>query len=376
VGAKAPGLLSGPLAPLRLVNLKDPQPPNGHGGWARVKPLLAGICGSDLATIAGRSSFYFSPLVSTPFVPGHEIVGELQDDSGDLAAGARVVMGSVLSCAARGEDPLCANCTAGQTNRCDRVTVGDLKAGLQTGYCSETSGGWARQMVVHRSQLHAVPEDMSDEVAVLLEPFACAVHAAARAAVQPGDTVLVVGAGTVGILTLIALKLFAQPGHVIVAAKHPKQRAAAKLAGADEVVRPEHTAKAVRRHTSAVKLTPERGQDFLLGGADVALECTGSKSALDLALRTIKAGGRVIVSGIPGAGADLTPVWFREVELVGAYTATADDFETAIRAAVNLPHLQQLVGATYPLAGWRDAIDHAMSAGSLGTFKVAFRPQD
>jgi threonine dehydrogenase-like Zn-dependent dehydrogenase len=376
VGAKAPGLLSGPLAPLRLVNLKDPQPPNRHGGWARVKPLLAGICGSDLATIAGRSSFYFSPLVSTPFVPGHEIVGELQDDSGDLAAGARVVMGSVLSCAARGEDPLCANCTAGQTNRCDRVTVGDLKAGLQTGYCSETSGGWARQMVVHRSQLHAVPEDMSDEVAVLLEPFACAVHAAARAAVQPGDTVLVVGAGTVGILTLIALKLFAQPGHVIVAAKHPKQRAAAKLAGADEVVRPEHTAKAVRRHTSAVKLTPERGQDFLLGGADVALECTGSKSALDLALRTIKAGGRVIVSGIPGAGADLTPVWFREVELVGAYTATADDFETAIRAAVNLPHLQQLVGATYPLAGWRDAIDHAMSAGSLGTFKVAFRPQD
>jgi threonine dehydrogenase-like Zn-dependent dehydrogenase len=285
-------------------------------------------------------------------------------------------MGSVLSCAARGEDPLCPNCAAGQTNRCDRVTVGDLKAGLQTGYCSETSGGWARQMVVHRSQLHAVPEDMSDEVAVLLEPFACAVHAAARAAVQPGDTVLVVGAGTVGILTLIALKLFAQPGHVIVAAKHPKQRAAAKLAGADEVVRPEHTAKAVRRHTSAVKLTPERGQDFLLGGADVALECTGSKSALDLALRTIKAGGRVIVSGIPGAGADLTPVWFREVELVGAYTATADDFETAIRAAVNLPHLQQLVGATYPLAGWRDAIDHAMSAGSLGTFKVAFRPQD
>ena len=168
---------------------------------------------------------------------------------------------------------------------------------------------------------------------MLLEPFACAIHAAKRAAVAPGETVLVVGAGTVGILTLMALKLFAEPGHVIVAAKHEKQRAAARLAGADEVVRPEHTTKAVRRHTSAVKLTPERGQEFLLGGADVVLECTGSKSALDMALRTAKAGGRVVVSGIPGAGADLTPLWFRELELVGAYTATADDFATAIQAA-------------------------------------------
>ena len=189
---------------------------------------------------------------------------------------------------------------------------------------------------------------------MLLEPFACAIHAAKRAAVAPGETVLVVGAGTVGILTLIALKLFAEPGHVIVAAKHEKQRAAARLAGADEVVRPEHATKAVRRHTSAVKLTPERGQEFLLGGVDVVLECTGSKSALDLALRTTKAGGRVVVSGIPGAGADLTPLWFRELELVGAYTATADDFATAIRrpatcrtsSSSSAPRIRSPAGAT------------------------------
>jgi threonine dehydrogenase-like Zn-dependent dehydrogenase len=211
-------------------------------------------------------------------------------------------------------------------------------------------------------------------------------HAAARANVQPGDTVVVVGAGTVGVLTLIALKLFSQPGHVIVAAKHQKQRAAAKLAGADEIVRPEHTAKAVRRRTSAVKLTPERGQDFLLGGADVTVECTGSRGALDLALRTTKAGGRVVVGGIPGAGADLTPVWFRELELVGAYAAAGNDtlptgqtqptFEIAVEAAANLPILEQLVGATYPLDRWREAIDHAMAAGKLGTFRVAFAPQE
>jgi threonine dehydrogenase-like Zn-dependent dehydrogenase len=376
VGAKAPGLIAGPLAPLRLANLKDPEPPAGRAGWAMVKPLLSGICGSDLATLAGRSSFYFSPLVSTPFVPGHEVVGELLTTCEDLPAGTRVTLSSVLACAARGEDPVCPNCAAGATNRCDRVTVGHLKAGLQTGYCTQTGGGWSRLMVAHRSQLHAVPEGMADATAVLIEPFACAIHAVQRAQVQPGQTVFVVGAGTVGLLTLIALKLFAEPGHVIVAAKHQRQRAAATMAGADEVVRPEHAAKAVRRHTSAVKLTPERGQDFLLGGADVVLECTGSKRALDMALRTAKAGGRVVVSGIPGGGADLTPLWFRELDLVGAYTADAPTFELATTTAANLPILEQLVGATYPLDRWRDAIDHAMSAGSLGTFKVAFAPQE
>ncbi len=381
VGDRIPGLVSGPLAPLRLVNKADPVPT--RDGWARVKPLLSGICGSDLSTLAGKSSFYFSPLVTLPFVPGHEVVGELLDDCGDLKAGTRVVLSSVLGCAARGLPELCANCAAGEYGRCDRVTVGDLDPGLQTGYCRDTGGGWSRLMLAHRSQLWAVPSALSDETAVLIEPLACAIHAALRARVPDGGSVLVIGAGTVGLLTSIALRRFANPGRVVVAAKHPRQRAAATLAGADEVVRPEHALKAVRRSSQAVKLTPERGQDFLLGGVDVVLECTGSKSALDMALRTTKAGGRVVVSGIPAPGADLTPLWFRELELVGAYTSAMEDvdggrrhsFALALELASNLPMLDQLVGATYPLDRWRDAIDHAMSAGRLGTFKVAFAPQ-
>jgi threonine dehydrogenase-like Zn-dependent dehydrogenase len=384
VGSKVPGLVAGPLAPLRLASIKDPTPPAGRAGWARVKPTLSGICGSDLSTLAGRSSFYFSPLVSTPFVPGHEVVGELLDDCGDLSAGQRVVLSSVLSCEARGEEPLCANCAAGDTGRCDRVAVGHLKPGLQTGYCNQTGGGWGRMFIAHRSQLHAIPDAIADRTAVLIEPFACAIHAALRARVEPEQSVVIVGAGTVGVLTLIALRLFAQPGHVTVAAKHEKQRVAARLAGADEVVRPEHALKAVRRRSSAVKLTPERGQDLLLGGADVAIECVGSRSGLDLALRSVRAGGRVVVSGIPAGSADLSPLWFRELEMVGAYTSGTETlpdgtrtstFELAIRAAADLPILERLLGATYPLERWRDAIDHAMSAGKLGTFKVAFAPQ-
>jgi threonine dehydrogenase-like Zn-dependent dehydrogenase len=382
VGGRVPGLIAGPLAPLRLVTQQDPEP-RGEG-WARVKPSLSGICGSDLATIAGKTSFYFSPLVSLPFVPGHEVVGELLDDCGDLAAGQRVVLSSVLACAARGEDPVCANCAAGDFGRCDRVTVGELKAGLQTGYCADTGGGWSRMMLVHRSQLFPVPVDMSDRTAVLVEPLAAAVHAALRANVPDGGSVLVVGAGTVGILTALALRHLANPGRVIVAAKHPQQRATAKLVGVDEVVRPEHAVKAVRRQDHAVKLTPERGQDFLLGGVDVAIECVGSAGALDLALRTTKAGGRVVLSGIPGGGADLTPLWFREIELVGAYTGGTETlggerrrtFDIALEIAAAAPMFDELVGATYPLSRWREAVDHALGAGTLGTFKVAFAPQE
>jgi threonine dehydrogenase-like Zn-dependent dehydrogenase len=383
VGDRVPGLVAGPLAPIRLSTRPDPTPP--HDGWVRVKPLLAGICGSDLSTIAGRASFYFSPLVSMPFVPGHEVVGELLDDAGpDLPAGHRVVLASVLGCAARGLRELCPNCAAGDYGRCDRVTVGDLKPGLQTGFCSDTGGGWSRLMLAHRSQLWAVPDGMDDRIAVLIEPLACAIHAALRAQVADGDTVLLAGAGTVGLLTLIALRRYSNPGRVIVAAKHPRQRAAVKLAGADDVVRPEHALKAVRRAGHAVKLTPDRGTEFLLGGVDVALECTGSKSALDLCLRATRAGGRIVVSGIPGSGADLTPLWFRELELVGAYTSGMEEidgerrhaFALALELANSVPMLDQLVGATYPLDRWREAIDHAMSAGRLGTFKVAFAPQE
>lgn len=381
VGTKVPGLVAGPLAPLRLANRSDPEPRDDR--WTRVKPMLSGICGSDLSTLAGRSSFYFSPLVSLPFVPGHEVVGEVLDAVEGLSVGDRVVLSSVLNCATRGLEP-CRNCRAGAFNRCDAVTTGDLKAGLQTGYCNDTGGGWSRMMLAHRSQLHRIPDSMQDSVAVLLEPFACAIHAALRANVPDGGSVFVVGAGTVGILTLLAVKLLTRADHVIVAAKHPAQRVAARLAGADVVVVPEHAVKAVRRSEHAMKLTPERGMDFLLGGVDVAIESTGSKSALDLALRTTKAGGRVVLSGIPGPGADLTPVWFRELELAGAYTSGTErvgdvdrlTMEMAIELASGLPMLADMVGATYPLDRWHEAVDHALGAGRLGTFKVAFAPQE
>ena len=379
LGERVPGLLAGPLAPLRLVSREEPARP--AEGWARVQPRLSGICGSDLATISGQVSFYFSPLVSMPFVPGHEVVGDLYDDCRDLPAGTRVVLDPVLSCEARGLEP-CPSCAGGSTGRCDRVTVGHLAPGLQTGYCADTGGGWGGTLVAHRSQLHPVPDSLTDRQAVLVEPLACAIHAVLRARPEAGASVLVVGAGTVGALALLALRAFTAAGRVVVVAKHQRQRELARALGATEVVDPAEAVTAVRRATRAYRLNPERGGAYLLGGVDVALDCVGSKSSLDLALRTTHAGGRVVLAGMPAAGADLAPVWFRELELTGAYTGGVEltdegprsTFDLAIELAADAP-LEQMVGGEYALSRWREALDHAFSAGRLGTSKVAFNPR-
>lgn len=381
------GSVTGSVLPLRMAIRDEPRVPGE--GWVRVRPSLSGICGSDLATLSGRSSLYLSPLVSMPFVPGHEVVGTLLDDVGrngdSLAAGTRVVLDPVLGCAPRGVEP-CRWCRDGQPSRCDHVTVGRLAPGLQTGYCADTSGGWARMLVAHESQLHPVPDSIDDTVALLAEPLACAVRAVRAARIQPGDSVVVVGAGTIGALTLLAVRTLTQAGDVTVVAKHPRQASLARDLGATEVTSPRRAARALRRAAGGFLLRPERGPEYLVGGPDVALECTGS-AGVALALRSVRAGGRVVLSGMPTEPVDLTPVWYREIEMVGSYgsgrgaanggadRATADqpDIRTALALLTEAP-LQGVAGPAYPLSRWREALDHAFAAGRLGTFKVAFDP--
>ncbi|WP_433458012.1 zinc-dependent alcohol dehydrogenase [Micromonospora sp. CA-248212] len=390
LGGRMSGVLASNVAPLRLVHRAEPSLPSGD--WARLRPLLSGICGSDVSLLTGRSSPYFGAVVSMPFVPGHEVVAETLDDLPNLPKGSRVVVDPVLSCAVRGGEP-CRWCVAGQHSRCDRVTAGRVSAGLQTGYCTDTGGGWGRQMVAHAAQLHPVPDTMDDRRAVLVEPLACAVHSVHRAQVPAGAAVLIVGAGTVGLLTLLALRALTKAGPIYVVAKHAHQHARARELGATEVFQPSRAARAVRRACGGTLEQPMIGGDFLLGGADVAFECTGAGAGLDMALRLVRAGGTVLLSGMPSGGVDLTPVWFRELNLVGSYASSgsaaasptteadapeADEpvggtFAEAMALAAEAP-LDGYVDAIYPLSRWREALGHAAKAGQLGAVKVAFDP--
>jgi threonine dehydrogenase-like Zn-dependent dehydrogenase len=344
------------VGPLHLAEVDEPPLPGP--GWHRVRPRLAGICGSDLATIDGRSSRYFEPIVSFPFVPGHEIVGELDD-------GSRVVVQPVLSCAARGIDPPCASCRLGETGTCEMVAFGHLEPGLQTGFCADTGGGWGTTLVAHESQLHQVPDHLSDEAAVLVEPTACAVHAA-RAAIADGGLVVVLGAGTLGLLTVAAVRHLATPATIVATAKHPEQRRLARALGADVVVEPHELRRAVRAATRSLETAA------LTGGADVVLDCVGSATTVAEALAVVRPRGTVALVGMPGTiSLDLTPLWHREVRLAGTYAYTRSDFTTAFDL-VATAGLEQLVSATYPLDRYRDAIEHAATAGRRGAVKVVF----
>jgi threonine dehydrogenase-like Zn-dependent dehydrogenase len=376
-GQRLSGMIAGNVSPLRLVNRSSPDLPGP--GWARVSPRLSGICGSDLALLTGRSSPYLSPVTSMPFVPGHEVVGETLDELDGLPRGSRVVLDPVLSCAPRQMTPPCHWCAAGERNRCDHITSGGISPGLQTGFCGDTGGGWSWELVAHESQLRPVPDGLPDTRAVLVEPLACAIHSVRRAEVPAGASVAVIGAGTVGLLTLLALRELTSAGPVYVVAKHGHQQARSRALDATAIVEPSRAARSLRRATAARLHTPERGADFLLGGVDVAFECTGGGAGLDTALRLVRAGGTVVVSGMPADGVDLTPLWYRELRLIGAYasapggagTAAGGDFAEAIQLAGS-PALDGYVDTRYPLGRWREALNHAAAAGRLGTVKVAF----
>jgi threonine dehydrogenase-like Zn-dependent dehydrogenase len=369
-GALRPGT-GARFGPLELCDIDPPELPGPD--WVRVRPRLAGICGSDLATLDGKASRYFEPIVSFPFVPGHEIVADVdgppdrqEADQPDRGDGQRAVIVPVLHCAVRGVHPPCPMCRSGHINRCERIAFGHIEPGLQTGFCESTGGGWSAEMVAHRSQLVPLPDDLSDEDAVLVEPLACAVHAARCAG---DDPVAVIGSGTLGLLTIAALRnIQSLRGPLIATAKHPDQRRWAGEFGADVICAPGELERIVRSATASLRF----GNGQLTSGVAAVIDCVGSAESIAQAVRVCAPGGTVHLVGMPGVTkVDLTPVWQREIQLRGTYAYTVDDFGTAI-ALVGKLRLGRLVSATYPLTRYHDAIAHAADAGTRGAVKIAF----
>lgn len=380
------------VGPLRLADVELPRPPGAGEGWHVVRPILSGICGSDIATLDGHSSRYFEQIVSFPFVPGHEVVGTVE---GGRLDGRRVVVEPVLGCLARGIDPPCAACREGRKGSCAQLSFGHLKPGLQTGYCADTGGAWSQGFWAHQSQLHEVPADLSDEAAVMVEPAACAVHAALSPGTDALDhaRVVVLGAGTLGLGVIAALRRFASPAEILAVAKHPDQRSWARTLGATTVVEPDEVRRGVRRQAGgmAISASDHPGQlRRLAGGADIVYDCVGSASSIEESLAVTRPGGLIVLVGMPGTvRIDLAPLWQREISLAGAYAYGVEEASatgngvggngTGRRTTFNMAlelvaaaDLGRLVSARYPLDCFAEAIEHAAAAGRRGAVKVVF----
>jgi len=381
VGSKRmKGLETSRFSPLQLEDYSDPELPTPE--WVRVKPLLSGICGSDLGTLSSENSPYFSPITSPPFVMGHEVVGEVVENNSGFRAGERVVLEPALGCRARGIDPQCPYCASGRYALCLNVARGDISPGIQTGFCHDTGGGWSqRTLVAHPSQLHRVPEAVPDEAAVAIEPLACAVHAALKAAPTLDDTSLVIGAGSVGLFAVATLRRLTDAGRIICVAKHERQKNEALRLGADEVVHPNETYTKLPGMLGTEAYRPELGKPVVMGGAEKVFECVGAPATMEDALRLTKPGGEVTLVGMPGAKSslDLTALWYKEVRLTGSYAYGVEEyeeeksnsFELALRTAPAIK-LETLVGPRFRLEEYREAIRTARAAGREGNVKVVF----
>jgi threonine dehydrogenase-like Zn-dependent dehydrogenase len=258
------------VGPLEYRSVDEPERPGE--GWHRVRTRLAGICGSDLALVGGHASVYFDHWVTFPFVPGHEVVGELDD-------GTRVVLEPVLGHAARGFPPPFPGAAPGDGDDYAHLVGGTIDPGIQTGFCCATGGGWGPWFWAHESQVHRIDDSMPDERAVLVEPFAGGIHAALLAAPQVAAAhaaattpiVAVLGAGTMGLAAIAGLRRYVPGARIVVGARYPRQRELALDRGADVVGGDADLLRAVRREVGCHVVGEQ-----LSSGAHVTIDAVGS----------------------------------------------------------------------------------------------------
>lgn len=385
LGQRWHSLYTSPLSCTRLVDLPEPQLPTPQ--WVKIKNRLSGICGSDLSTITAKGSVYLSPFTSDPFVLGHEIVGEIAEIGEHvegMSIGDRVVVEPVLACSVREIDPPCVQCQNQRYVNCENVTRGKISEGLQTGFCRDTGGGWSEYVLAHQSQIHHVPDDMSDEIAVLLEPFACALHGVLQTEISETDEICVIGGGTIGLLTVASLRMLGHQNRILISAKYPHQQELAKKLGADVIIPVNSSSYDVFCElTNADSYQPEIGKLVLQGGVDITFDCVGSSSTIDDALRFTQVGGEVVLIGMPGIpkNIDWTSIWYKQLQVKGSYAYGMETYngEQMHTFQLGLQLLQKhgeeflpLVGTPFPLQDYKRAIQTALNTGKTATVKTVF----
>ena len=377
------------LAPVRLRDVPEPDLPGDD--WVKIRPRLSGLCGSDMSIILCHESLTLQPFASYPFVLGHEVCGEIVEKgpgAEGVDPGDRVVVNPMLGCLPRGIDPPCDFCARGQTQLCVNFTEGRLAAGTIIGATAGVPGFLSECGVAHVSQLFPVPEGLSDEAAVITDPFANGIHMARVNPVSPGETVVVVGCGVMGLCALAALGALHPGARLLAVESDPHNARLARDLGAEEVLSPPFDRTFYRKVadlTGARMHTPLLSKPLLIGGPERVFDTVGSTDTIEMSLRVLANAGWFNLLGIGAPKRiDWTPVWLKELTLRGMYgyevtPGTCDgehDYQVALRLhAEGKVDLAPLVTHRFALSEWPRALEVALDKGCHHAVKIALRPK-
>ncbi|MGD2071172.1 MAG: alcohol dehydrogenase catalytic domain-containing protein [Gemmatimonadota bacterium] len=397
LGRVTSSVLYGRLSGVRMREVELPDLPGPR--WARLEVLKAGICGTDVGTITYSASPVMEPFGSFPAVLGHEILARVVEVGPGVEAvepGQRVVVDPMVSCGVRGRSSpdWCPSCAAGRHCTCEAageqgpLEVGGrpVAAGLTMGFHRSLPGGWGEQMLAHETQLFTVPDELGDHTAALVEPLAVGAHAALGVSPVRDEPVLVIGSGPIALGAVWALRASGFPGELVAQTKREHEAKLALRLGASGVVRPGEEAREAMVGTGASAYMPLVGDEVWAGGGfPLIVDCVGSRSSLEQALRFASPRGRIVMLGCAAEirKLDLTFVWARELRIEGFVGYGSETFRgrTAHTFEVVLDLLREtdapvekMVTHVYPLDQYREAVAAAASRASTGSVKVLLDP--
>jgi threonine dehydrogenase-like Zn-dependent dehydrogenase len=315
-------------------------------------------------------------------------VVELGPEASGLEVGQRVLLNPWLTCGPRGVTPMCAACQRGELNLCWSFTTGALGPGVHVGVATDAPGGWADLMAAHDSMLIPIPDDVSDEVAVLADPFAVSLHAILRCPPPPNGRVLVYGAGALGMTSIAILRSLYPEVEVAVVARFPAQAELAIKFDATLVLPHEprsELVEALADWSGGVLHAAFAGLPMAHpGGIDVVYDTVARPETLEVGVRLLAERGSLVQTGVHTPGRwEYTPIYFKELSIVGSNAFGVEEVEGVRQHAIR--HYLDLVRANridlsgmlthrFPLDRWHDAFRALSVQEDSGAIKVAFEP--
>ncbi|HYL51516.1 MAG TPA: zinc-binding dehydrogenase [Acidimicrobiia bacterium] len=374
-----PKAFAGRLAPVQLENIAEPIPPGSD--WAVCDTIVSGLCGSDTKQIFldGARDNSLTALISFPHVLGHEAVARRRD------TGTRIVLNPWLSCAPRGIEPPCPACADGRYPQCRNFTRGRLPPSLHLGNCAGAGGTHAEAFAAHHSQLVAIPDDVTDDAAVLSDPAGVSLHAILQSPPDPRRPALVYGCGTLGLAAIALLRLLYPDVEVWAVSRPGRPAELATKLGAAHVLpaAPDELVERVASMAHCDRSVPWSGKAWLQDGPGVVYDMVGSPETMETALRLVDTGGHIVVVGVEPPGRfEWTPLYFKEVHVIGSNAFGVEEvrgirkhsFEHYFDFVRGGLDLTPLITHRFPLTGWQDAVLAVAHQSTTGSIKVLIQP--